>query len=343
MVFLDGTTNIESNGIKNDLVNDTDNITIRTSELFDEINECITFIKNNVIDLKHKIQRNDLSTSEGLSVLEVKNQMLLSYLSNLLYIIMLKCYGKSIAGTVIIDHLVEIRTVIERIRPIENKLKYQIDKLLKVAATGKTDANDPVHYRANPGNMVSSNNGDDDNSDKNDDSSDEEEKHHGDNSITKDGEKSKDRDNKSKAGIYVPPKLAPVHYDGDFAESSKKERLLERARRRALNSSVVQELREEYLDVPTEFVQSTGYKPKISKFAKEKQDYEETFFTRLSSSKQEKHKTRSILKSSLDGLTSFEDISVLDPSSNYMPSKKRKAKPTGIKKKGFKNKKKRFH
>lgn len=52
------------------------------------------------------------------------------------------------------DRLVEIRTVLERIRPIDHKLKYQIDKLVKAAVTGTADANDPSQFRANPDNFL---------------------------------------------------------------------------------------------------------------------------------------------------------------------------------------------
>lgn len=48
----------------------------------------------------------------------------------------------------IIDKLVELRTVLEKMRPIDQKLKYQVDKLLRQAADGKGEA-DPLRHRAN--------------------------------------------------------------------------------------------------------------------------------------------------------------------------------------------------
>ena len=38
-------------------------------------------------------------------------------------------------------------------RPIEHKLKYQIDKLVKTAVEGQTDANDPLKFKPNPQNL----------------------------------------------------------------------------------------------------------------------------------------------------------------------------------------------
>lgn len=53
------------------------------------------------------------------------------------------------------ERLIEIRTVLERIRPIDQKLKYQIEKFVKISLTGTSDKNDPSRFRANPANMMS--------------------------------------------------------------------------------------------------------------------------------------------------------------------------------------------
>lgn len=54
----------------------------------------------------------------------------------------------------LLERLVEIRTVIERIRPLEQKLKYQIDKLVKIALTGAPSADDGTQFRANPTSLM---------------------------------------------------------------------------------------------------------------------------------------------------------------------------------------------
>lgn len=50
------------------------------------------------------------------------------------------------------DQLVELRTVLEKIRPIDQKLKYQVDKLVRNASDGKVEA-DPLRHRANLDNL----------------------------------------------------------------------------------------------------------------------------------------------------------------------------------------------
>merc|ERR1712038_2037234 len=62
-----------------------------------------------------------------------------------------------------IERLVTNRTVLEKIRPIEQKLKYRIDKAVKVADTGQVSAADPMNFKANPAALVSKlGDGDDD-------------------------------------------------------------------------------------------------------------------------------------------------------------------------------------
>ena len=47
-----------------------------------------------------------------------------------------KSSGKSIADSESRNRMIEIRTVLEKIRPLDHKLKYQVDKLIKTATTG---------------------------------------------------------------------------------------------------------------------------------------------------------------------------------------------------------------
>ena len=49
-----------------------------------------------------------------------------------------KVEGKEIQEDLSIDRMVEIRTVLEKIRPLDQKLCYQVEKLIKAANTGST-------------------------------------------------------------------------------------------------------------------------------------------------------------------------------------------------------------
>ena len=51
---------------------------------------------------------------------------MLDYMTNLTYLMLRKSFGKSIENDPSIERTVENRTVLEKMRPIEKKLKYQV-------------------------------------------------------------------------------------------------------------------------------------------------------------------------------------------------------------------------
>ena len=65
-----------------------------------------------------------------------------------------KCSGKKIEGEPAIERLVKLRTVMEKIRPIEQKLRYQVDKLVSIAESGHVADNDPLRFKPNPDNLL---------------------------------------------------------------------------------------------------------------------------------------------------------------------------------------------
>ncbi|XP_023943954.2 neuroguidin [Bicyclus anynana] len=243
-------------------------------KLLKEMNTNIQQVSQLVDNMLVRVKSGEISTDKGLSFLEMKYQMLLSYLINLTYIVLRKCSGEKIESDPSIDRLVEIRTVLEKIRPIDSKLKYQIDKLVKTAVVG-TAEDDPQSYHANPGNLVSKiqNSGEESSSES--DSNDT-------------------KDKTSKSNIYVPPKLAAVHYDDSISRSESEKKNKERAKKQFLNSSVLRELRDEYSEAPLEMSSGNHVKHSISKYEQEKTEYEENYLTRLPVTKAEKNRRRKL-------------------------------------------------
>lgn len=97
-----------------------------------------------------------LPPKEGISLLDVKNELLLSYLQNLAFLILLKLRSRSQSrpqsrpqsqssshpktlaafdpSDEVVQKLIELRIYLEKgVRPLENKLKYNIDKILRTA------------------------------------------------------------------------------------------------------------------------------------------------------------------------------------------------------------------
>lgn len=82
---------------------------------------------------------------DGLSLLDVKNELLLSYLQNLVFLILVKLRKAKQGGSgyddedsslddEVVKKLVELRLYLEKgVRPLEDKLRYQIEKVLRAA------------------------------------------------------------------------------------------------------------------------------------------------------------------------------------------------------------------
>lgn len=83
-----------------------------------------------------------LPPQDGISLLDVKTDLFLSYLQNIVFLILLKLKSHSqdddstsIADEVV-KKLVELRVYLEKgVRPLEGRLKYQIDKVIRAADT----------------------------------------------------------------------------------------------------------------------------------------------------------------------------------------------------------------
>jgi U3 small nucleolar ribonucleoprotein protein LCP5 len=81
-----------------------------------------------------------------------------------------------------------------------------------------------------------------------------------------------------RAKLYVPPRVVAMPYDGDDDEGVK-----ERKRKKKVQSSIVQELRNEYLDIPEEVNDvGSGFRShRETKEEKEREMFEEANFIRL--------------------------------------------------------------
>lgn len=314
-------------------------------QLLGEMNSNVKQVTDLVEGMLQRVKRGELTTEYGLSFLEVKYHMLLDYLINLTYVVLRKCSGETIEGNPSIERLIEIRTVLEKIRPIDYKLRYQIDKLVKTAVTGVSDSSDPILYKPNPDNLLTNYDDEDEfasnNSQSESDIEEDDETDIDDEVSVKPHKKSQlTTSTATKSGIYVPPKIKPVYYDGDDKPADRDKKLIERAKKRAMTTSMLQDLKEEYLDAPTEISSSSRAQQIISTAQKEKQEYEEAYLTRLPVTKAEKHRQRKLTTLGTLGDDILNEIS-RDPklsgsgSSSGNKRKKRAGKKRGGKKRKF--------
>ena len=265
--------------------------------------------------LIEKVSADDQDRSNGLSFLDMKCHLVLDYLINLTYSMILKLSGKSLVDQPCIERLMELRTVLEKIRPINKKLSYQIDKLIKMASMSEGGSSNPLSFKPNLDNLV--------NKDEEDDDSD-----------------GGDNDKQSK-GVYMPPRVTAVPYE----EEDKLKKKQDKARQRSLNNALLQDLRDEYSEAPEEmrFGRNTNAKAKLQKREEERQKFEEDNFRRLAVTKQDKMMKRKL--NELDTVVKIDSFNNEDDSASddgmYRPGKKKSKgkKNDKFKKKAFKGKK----
>ena len=221
--------------------------------------------------LNNKVSQESFKTEHGLSFLELKNHLMLDYLSNLTFVMLKKCSGKSIRDDPAIERIVENRTVLEKMRPIEKKLKYQIDKTLKIAESGQISQDDPLNFKPNLSALK-------DNIEENDSNEEDSE------------DETETKEVKSKNGKYVPPKNVPAFMeDAESLEQSEQDKV----KKRNLSKSILEDLRRQHMDTPEEeHTHVDTMKSQQIAQMKERIRYEEENFTRLPVSKKDKHRRR---------------------------------------------------
>jgi len=276
-----------------------------------------------------KLEADPGRLAQGIDFLDIKNGLLAEYNANLAYLVMRKTRGELIEGDKAVERLCYLRTMMEKIRPIEHKLKFQIDKYVNLAETGQVRPDDPTRFKANP-DMLSSKLGDDE-----DDSEDDEDEEEGE-GVKKAGQK------------YVAPKNVPKHFDEDKSKEEIQAEQAAKKKKSALSHSMMRELKSQMFDTPEEIShEADTRKQKYIQEEKEKAMYEEDMFTRLPVSKAEKQARRQMSTTGNLGrsLTSF-GVSNFDgelggDAGGERRAKKRKSEKGGKKKK-FKIKKKKF-
>ncbi|CAL9758665.1 unnamed protein product [Musa acuminata subsp. burmannicoides] len=138
--------------------------------LLKEMKDGLDVVRSKLDVLTQKVVReNQFPTSEGMSYLDAKYLLLLSYCQSIVYYLLRKAKGLSVQDHPVVKSLVEIRLFLEKIRPIDKKLEYQTQKLIRAASNFVSekistpdnkeksfqDEEDPLKYRPNPGMLVS--------------------------------------------------------------------------------------------------------------------------------------------------------------------------------------------
>ncbi|XP_006645205.1 neuroguidin [Oryza brachyantha] len=262
-----------------------------------EMKEGLDLVTGKVKALTRKVKKNQLPTADGIGYLEAKHHLLLSYCQDVVYYLLRKAKGLSVEGHPVVRSLVEIRLFLEKIRPIDKKMEYQIQKLTNAADSGaaqekmpnaeaKTkdhpkDDEDLLKYRPNPDMMD-----------------------------TKIDPAGQDND-----GLYRPPKIMPVTMDDDEDKRHKKDSRRDKALlRMATESSYVKEIIDDAADRPEELKETAGDESReFTRYIRQRElqeKQEEDLFTRAPLTKRDKQTERRMRKQlhGLRGLTDGFDL-----------------------------------
>lgn len=254
-----------------------------------EIKEGLDIVRNKVQALTAKVKTNNFLTTEGISYLEAKHLLLLSYCQSLVFYLIRKAKGLSIEKHPVVRSLVEIRLFLEKIRMIDKKLEYQIQKLTRDAGSARDQVDvseneskaskkpeDNLKYRPNPDLLES----------KTD-------------MLAQNG------------GVYRPPKIAPMIMEED--KMSKQERNALRRQKETLRKAkhgFMKELIDDMEDRPAEVKEYAGLDSwESQRYVEQFEDrarQEEELFTRVPLTKKEKRKQKD-LKKSRNGLLGLTD------------------------------------
>lgn len=296
--------------------------------LLDQLKASLQDVRGTLRPLLRKAKCRQLITKEGLSFLDTKNQLLVAYLTYLSYYVLLKTHGVAVTDHPVIERLVEVRLLLEKLKPIDDRLRLQINRLLQLAhekSVKDADAGDEEFAPARPRPDLLLGVGEE--RDDADASTEEEEREK-----PKGKKASRSNEDEGKQ-VYKPPKILAMEYHAEDQVNKvkeKAERELRRAAERLKRSELVRAVREEVGDAPEEVgieqwiqVQQSrlGSAASIAK-QRAREAFEEENMVRLSMSKKdrkerqmskklEEHQRRMTVGTTLGELTAFSE-STLD-------------------------------
>jgi hypothetical protein len=249
-------------------------------------------LRETVQPLLQKAEAGEIETSSGLAFMELKNVLLLNYCLNLQFYLLLKAEGRPVKDHPVIEELVRLRLLLEKTKPIDDKLRPQVNRMLKTAALGLDSVtNDPAMLRANPKQMMLGL------------------------STKKDGKVTQAEADEDRVAIeeqvYKAPRATSMFFDKDESKAAKRERREQRLKERAAKSSVMQMVREEFGEGPEERGTGLGVidvAEEEREMQREIQEFEEDNFIRLRPTKAQKKAGKREFVDELKSLDDFGDM-----------------------------------
>lgn len=249
---------------------------MKVTDVLKKVSELSSELRDGSRNIQTICEGQEETFQSGISLLQAKSATLMRYNLNLIRYTQARIRGVDV--TSITEKLVQDWVALSKIKPLEKKLQYQIDNVLKASASrakGLVDEED--RHRPNPSAFVF-------------DEDEEEEEHN------------------TTNGVYKPPRLAEVVYDPrDEKQRMKEMKEKQRARMRTIRSEGVREMLADIKGRPEEIresdvngVQNSKQLRRLMREDEERRRYEEENFTRLNVTRKDKKRKRDIARS-MDG------------------------------------------
>jgi U3 small nucleolar ribonucleoprotein protein LCP5 len=265
------------------------------------------------------VNNNDFSRKDGLDFLDVKNSLLLSYLIDMTVYLRDKNSGKSNEKT--LHRLTEMKTVLDKMRGLDKKLRYQIDKLLAAntsattfAAGGDNAPEDPLQFRPDL-RALKGDSGDSSGSDEEGgQASDADDDLAAARATMAMAKGRKRRDEEEPDGVYRAPRLTAVPYTHD--QEGKEKEKEKRAKRRMRATELAQTLRTQYGDAPeqedihggSDYGKQRAAARRLADKEAEKVRYEEDAMIRLTTSRKDKKEKNRQMRQEGSNLAAISDL-----------------------------------
>ncbi len=235
----------------------------------------------------------------GLSYLPAKALLTLESLQELSCFMMLKLEGRSVQSQPeLLDELIKTRLVLEKLRPLDSKLQYQMEKMCKLAmAQSQTvepnqpaaGTEDPLQLRPRPELF--------------------------DKTLTVEESQlhrlAKGKTDDEKPAIYRPAKLNPVHFE-DKAEKKAKH-TLDKKKSRLARSEMIREMRREAAGAPAEISMKPVFERMLADEDKDREKHEENIMHRVGFTREEKRRRKAKVRDAMhETATGNSDYKIME-------------------------------
>lgn len=307
-----------------------------------DIEQGINIVK--LLKMKISLDNNDdkIIFNDGVSYLDVKYHLLLSYLISLQLSLINGASLSNDNNDQYFQSSIKLRTILEKLQPLDNKLKNEINKLVKDASFSNSQQqqqqqqqeqlpklnvnikgnlptkNDPLKFRPSINDL------EDDDIETSIKGNKESKKEKKISDLLEDDEngiesKKKSKNLNEKSKVYIPPKFLPVPFGIKEKLSQKRSHEEEKIQMKLRQSKMLNEIRNQYSERPIEVEADIIEDRKEKEELADKIRYEESNYTRLMETKGQKKNrerreqgasTKFIMENTrLDDIDDFSNIS----------------------------------